>query len=257
MPARRTLILGDIHGRYDMLQGLLRVCNYREEHDEIIVLGDVIDRPGVQSRQVLEFLADLRARGRSPVVIMGNHEYVIQAIGEGHLPAIEEWVGTYGGDKTLKSYNVDPARIRRTGAWVFFDGKPMNGRQFLLRIFPPDHLALIDGAITTLLIKNVCTGTDLLCSHAGPTSDKSFAEMEPWLWCMGDEHWYKSNRADKFPRNIIHVFGHFHAERPMLQPGRIGLGLSFELAAYSVEEQTVYVSDGEVIQVRSEWVCPR
>jgi predicted phosphodiesterase len=256
MRSHRTLVIGDIHGRYGMLRSVLKVAGYEEEDDELILLGDLIDRPGRESREVLEFLSDLRVHGRRPTILLGNHEYVIKAIAEGHLPALPEWMSTYGGDKTLWSYGIDPSRIRVSGHWVWFNGRPMNGHQFLLRAFPPDHLALIEASIPTLVVKNVCDGVDLLLSHAGPTSDKSFSEMEDWLWAMGDEQWYRTGTAAKFPRNLIHVFGHFHASRPVLQPGRIGLAMIADVAVYSVEERRVYISDGQVVDVMPEWVCP-
>ena len=40
----RRLIIGDIHGCLDELQDLLRKIKLDEERDELIQLGDMIDR---------------------------------------------------------------------------------------------------------------------------------------------------------------------------------------------------------------------
>ena len=63
-----TLIIGDIHGCYDELQALLDKAGICED-DEVISLGDVVDR-GPASPRTLAFL---RERPRTQV-LMGNHE---------------------------------------------------------------------------------------------------------------------------------------------------------------------------------------
>ena len=49
--ARQHLVVGDIHGCYDELQALLDAAGVADD-DEIIALGDVVDR-GPASPQVL------------------------------------------------------------------------------------------------------------------------------------------------------------------------------------------------------------
>jgi len=64
----KQLIIGDIHGCYEEFIELLDKCSL-SDNDEIIALGDIIDR-GPDSPQVLEFFSS-RQNVRS---IMGNHE---------------------------------------------------------------------------------------------------------------------------------------------------------------------------------------
>lgn len=64
----RRLVIGDIHGCYEELEALIREAGIGPG-DEIIGLGDVVDR-GPESLQVLEFFRkDPRAR-----TLQGNHE---------------------------------------------------------------------------------------------------------------------------------------------------------------------------------------
>lgn len=64
----KQLIVGDIHGCYEEFIELLDKCSLSDD-DEIIALGDIIDR-GPDSPRVLEFFS-FRQNVRS---IMGNHE---------------------------------------------------------------------------------------------------------------------------------------------------------------------------------------
>lgn len=64
----RRIVVGDIHGCYDELQELLSKAGAGED-DEIIALGDIVDR-GPDTPRVLEFF---RARAKS-MSILGNHE---------------------------------------------------------------------------------------------------------------------------------------------------------------------------------------
>ena len=94
--SRPTAIIGDIHGRADLLEELLR----RLEDLPVLVTGDVCDR-GPDTKRVLDLLVQSGARG-----VRGNHE---------------EWLTTWvrrqgfesfalhpvmGGEATLKSYGV-------------------------------------------------------------------------------------------------------------------------------------------------------
>src|SRR4051812_17971392 len=77
----RTIIIGDIHGCFDELQELLAAVVTTAD-DEIIAIGDIVDR-GPQSERVLEFFRD-RPRARS---IMGNHERKHIRSARGEIPA--------------------------------------------------------------------------------------------------------------------------------------------------------------------------
>jgi len=63
-----TLVIGDIHGCYDELLDLVEAAGLGE-HDEIISVGDMVDR-GPNSKDVLEFFRT-RENARS---VLGNHE---------------------------------------------------------------------------------------------------------------------------------------------------------------------------------------
>ena len=118
----RHLITTDIHGQYDELMIALENARYDETTDRLIVLGDCIDR-GRQSREVLDYLAGLMARGRDIELIRGNHEDILQAFLEGRPAALKGWLETCQGMTLLHSYRYDPARLRFAGDRVWADGE--------------------------------------------------------------------------------------------------------------------------------------
>lgn len=115
-PGRRPIMLpmltyaiGDIHGRHDLLQLLLRTIR---EHAEgapyrLVFLGDYIDR-GPESAAVLETVGGLARASRDVVCLMGNHEDMLLAALED--PEAAYWWLRNGGDATLASFRVATPR---------------------------------------------------------------------------------------------------------------------------------------------------
>src|SRR5687767_6116914 len=74
----RAYAVGDIHGRLDLLEVLLRriendIASRPSRRNFIIFLGDLIDR-GPDSAAVVERLRTYRPRDASLVFLGGNHE---------------------------------------------------------------------------------------------------------------------------------------------------------------------------------------
>ncbi|MDP9140372.1 MAG: metallophosphoesterase [Pseudomonadota bacterium] len=65
----RVLVVGDIHGQFEMFQRLLKLAEFDSAKDFVYALGDLIDR-GPDSPAVLNWFA---SPGRS-ASLMGNHE---------------------------------------------------------------------------------------------------------------------------------------------------------------------------------------
>ncbi|WP_043765388.1 metallophosphoesterase [Algiphilus aromaticivorans] len=108
----RVLIVGDIHGEFEMFQRLLKLAEFDERRDFVYALGDLVDR-GPDSRRVLDWFAHDYGRAS----LMGNHEALM-------LGAANDW---------------DTSRIwqRNGGGWAF-DLGPTMGYLYrcMLRGFP-------------------------------------------------------------------------------------------------------------------------
>jgi serine/threonine protein phosphatase 1 len=104
----RTYAVGDVHGRLDLLRMAVKAIadHVGGGQFRVVFLGDYVDR-GPDSRGVIDFLMDLQ--GRWPVTCLkGNHEeLMVQAIGDPVGRQLERWL-EYGGDQTLKSYDLEP-----------------------------------------------------------------------------------------------------------------------------------------------------
>lgn len=121
MPEGRVVyVVGDIHGRSDLLDRILvaidaenrRVCEDVTE----IYLGDYVDR-GSDSRGVIDRLIARRV-SRDVICLRGNHEEMFERFLHGNI-TIEDWQPA-GGIETLMSYGVDPLLLAEASnaAWV-------------------------------------------------------------------------------------------------------------------------------------------
>ncbi len=77
----RIFVIPDIHGRFDLLQGLWNILlNHHKlylKKDKVIFLGDYVDR-GLQSFEVLEFVCLLNEKHpKNVIALAGNHEYLM------------------------------------------------------------------------------------------------------------------------------------------------------------------------------------
>lgn len=101
VPSGRLLAIGDIHGCFGKLSALVEQVAPGQD-DRVIFLGDYIDR-GSQSRQVLEFLIDFRARFPATVYLRGNHEQMLLDARGGDPYAVALYLQN-GGLATLDCY---------------------------------------------------------------------------------------------------------------------------------------------------------
>ena len=96
----RILVIGDIHGCLDKLEQLWDRVDPRNGKDQIVFLGDYIDR-GEDSSGVLDYLLQLKQTRPDTVFLLGNHEKMFMDF----LAGVDRALFIYnGGESTLKSY---------------------------------------------------------------------------------------------------------------------------------------------------------
>jgi serine/threonine protein phosphatase 1 len=224
--------VGDIHGRYDLLQAMLRLivadaAARAEGRQAMLVLcGDYVDR-GPDSARVLTALDWMRRDGRLDLrLIKGNHEAAFLAF----LKDPQEggpWLD-FGGDATLSSYGVAPPH-------EYDDPTDLvRARDDLLERMPAAHLRLLRELEMMVVIG------DYAFVHAGirPGVPLARQKAEDLLWIRGGflEH------TNRFEKRIVH--GHSWIEAaPEIYDNRIGL----DTGAYQTGVLTgVRIEDNEV-----------
>ena len=115
-PGHRAYVVGDVHGRLDLLEELLAKIHAELQHHParrvlLVFVGDLIDR-GPSSAQVIERLRTYRGRESRPVFLLGNHEEVMLRVIGGDAQLLARW-RWFGGAECLQSYGVDTSRVRR------------------------------------------------------------------------------------------------------------------------------------------------
>ena len=110
----RIYAIGDIHGRYDLLQMLIaRIGEHSASLPQarslyVVLIGDVVDR-GPQSAEVLAMLYGLQRQNSRVIVLLGNHEEAMLQALDGDPDALRRWLAV-GGDATLASFGIAPLR---------------------------------------------------------------------------------------------------------------------------------------------------
>src|ERR1700704_6048563 len=106
----RVYAVGDIHGRADLLDGLLNridsdMAKAPVSHSIEVFLGDYVDR-GPDSRKVLDRLV-ARNRTHRTVFLKGNHEALLVEFAD-NPSMLSNWQ-RFGGLETLMSYGLTPS----------------------------------------------------------------------------------------------------------------------------------------------------
>jgi serine/threonine protein phosphatase 1 len=221
----RLYAIGDIHGRRDLLDDVLRQIEAQDAQNnnapsEIIFLGDLIDR-GPESADVVERVVQLRASGRAVSVLLGNHEEIFLRILHGEFNLLPMFI-KIGGRETVFSYGITREE---------YDTLSNEALAERLRVLvPPAHLALLD-ACDEMVFRG-----DYVFVHAGIRPGVPLAEQKD-----DDLRWIRSpfleSNADH-GRVVVH--GHTVTEEPEMRANRIGIDTG---AVYS-GRLTVLAIDG-------------
>lgn len=182
--------VGDIHGCLDKLERLLAKIDPDPMRDQLIFLGDYIDR-GPSSYEVVAYLISLKKRMPETVFLKGNHEEMFLQ----YLSGIERHLFlTNGGKATLDSYMKNKACADES-------------------LIPPDHLQFFSA-----LGLYYQTG-DYIFVHAGLREGVPLESQksEDLLWIRDA---FIASDYD-FGKRV--VFGHTPFSIPLVQPNKIGV----------------------------------
>jgi serine/threonine protein phosphatase 1 len=225
----RIYAIGDIHGRADLLEGVLARINdhlsaYPVPRAIQVFLGDYIDR-GQASRAVLERLVHL-AKTQGLVCLEGNHEsFLIEFLSQPDV--LDSW-RNFGGFETLLSYDLAPSlKMDRTAK--------LELAAALKRAMPASHLQFLKA-----LRKSFSCG-DFFFVHAGvrpgiPLGEQQEADL---LWIR---HEFLSCQ-DNFGKIIVH--GHTPVLKPEVHLNRINI----DTGAYATGKLTCLVLEADQLML--------
>jgi serine/threonine protein phosphatase 1 len=208
-PGTRLYVIGDVHGRADLLGELHQLIHedayqVQAPRNVAVYLGDYIDR-GHDSRGVVELLLRCPLPGFERIHLKGNHEQALLGF-LGDIGVGPDWLN-FGGAATMRSYGVEPpAHMTDPEGLARAQGE-------LLRALPREHLRFFEG------LKLAHLEGDFLMVHAGlrpgvPIAQQREADL---LWIRERFLW---SEAD-FGKIVVH--GHTIAERPEVRHNRIGI----------------------------------
>jgi serine/threonine protein phosphatase 1 len=203
----RVYAVGDIHGRFDLLNKLLARIDtdfaLRPTVRPVYVfLGDYIDR-GSSSRETIDRLIK-HGETHESVFLKGNHELIaIKCLSDPSL--FDQWM-RLGGLETLKSYGAAPATLA-------------NGKQ-IVELQAAFHNALPQAHFRFFRdLRSSFACGDFFFAHAGvkPNVDLSRQKESDLLWIRGE--FLSSN--DDFGKIIVH--GHTPNSEIEVGPNRINI----------------------------------
>lgn len=233
LPAgERVYAIGDVHGRCDLLDDLLRqiegdnAARRPADRRTLIFLGDLIDR-GTQSRAVIDRTLALAAC-ENCIFLMGNHEESLIQAWDGMEDVIPTFL-RYGGDALLHSYG-----------WAL-DGTEMAARPAaevvaaLRDRVPQTHIDFMRN------FRSHWQLGDLLFVHAGIRPGFPIDVQDPI-----DMRWIRTeftSSTEDFGAMIVH--GHSITAVPDIRPNRIGIDTgayrSGHLTALGLEGQSGWI----------------
>lgn len=205
---KRAYAIGDVHGRDDLLDGLLREIRAHDAAQEsaethIVFLGDLIDR-GPQSRQVIERLIDGAAPNETWWFVKGNHEEALVRGLKGEPNLLPDWL-KHGGYDTAESYGLDKGALM---------GQPDHAMEhILLSAIPGRHIEFLDGFHETIRFG------DYLFVHAGIKPG-----VAPEQQSGKDLRWIRAeflNSEANFGCVVVH--GHTISETVEVRTNRVGV----------------------------------
>jgi serine/threonine protein phosphatase 1 len=206
-PGMRLYAIGDVHGRFDLLQDMHARIRDEIERDRpadwrILHVGDYVDR-GPQSREVIERLVALGDTDDRVIALLGNHDAgMVDFLDHADKSGL---FATHGGRETARSYGVDADfgsdRLARWSA------------DRLLSAMPPGHVEFLRS-----LPRSVAFGDYFFC-HAGIRPGVPLARQDP-----EDLIWIRRAFLDSpLLHEKVIVHGHTPAAEPEIMPNRVNI----------------------------------
>lgn len=206
---QRVYAIGDIHGRADLLEDLLRRIDADDAarpvtETTLIFLGDLIDR-GPDSARVVERLMHIKAEHPRTRILLGNHEEVFLQALRGESVGALRYSLRIGGDATVLSYGLTDDEYKRTTFEQLYE--------IVRSKVPVEHLEFMESFEDMIILG------DYVFVHAGVRPDRPLAQQK-----VNDLRWIRDDfLGHRGTLEKIVVHGHSIAAEVEIRPHRIGL----------------------------------
>ena len=223
---QRAYVVGDVHGRLDLLDRLLDQIEGEVERRPpdkalLVFLGDLIDR-GPSSAQVVERLRTYRHAALRPIFLLGNHEEVLLRLVGGDTDLLAGWL-RFGGAQCLESYGADAQAIASASAEAALAA--------IRKAIPANHVEFLRTFADT------CRFGDYLFVHAGIRPGIALDQQR-----QSDLRWIREPfLLDDRDHGFVVVHGHTISNGTDERPNRIGV----DTGAYRTGTLTALAIDGE------------
>ncbi|KRB56184.1 hypothetical protein ASE04_28955 [Rhizobium sp. Root708] len=219
-----TFAIGDVHGRADLLAGLLTDITTRSAAAgwpfRVVFLGDIIDR-GPMSLAALRLVHEHLAEFPESVLIRGNHDWfptrILDEIPEDQQARfMNHWIVNMGGEATIRAmgYLGDEFSV-----------------EVLREFFPAEYLDMIRNAKT-------CFETEeFIFVHAGVSPGIPLPQQKPYDLMWITEPFLSLGGAVGKP--IIHGHTITESRRPEIYLDRIAI----DTGAYDSDNLTAFHFD--------------
>jgi serine/threonine protein phosphatase 1 len=190
---QKIFAIGDIHGCLDKLEELIEKIPADSQKDQLVFLGDYIDR-GKYSREVVDYVINLKNNFQNLIFLLGNHERMFL----NYLEGIDEELYLYnGGRVTLLSYGIKSTDL------------PQERKKKI----PAEHLSFFQS------LMSYYETPDYLFVHAGlmPGIELDKQKIDDLVWVR----WDFIDSSDDFGKIV--VFGHTPARAPSIAKNKIGI----------------------------------
>jgi serine/threonine protein phosphatase 1 len=231
-PEEALTVIGDIHGRLDLLERLLLILDQEAPDRRLILIGDYIDR-GEQSAQVLERIRRLQSEaGYNRVIcLIGNHEQMMLDFLDAPEKVGPRWL-RYGGLQTMASYGISPPSSTSS------DEKKWNAARDALRTAMGHET---ESWLNALHSQWQSGNVAVVHAAADPELPMDLQEHKTLIW--GYESFWQKVRTD----GIWVVHGHTIVVSPQQQDGRI----SVDTGAYATGRLTAALISRDTLRFLS------
>jgi len=222
----RAYVIGDIHGRLDLLDQLLDtihadISSRKPRKVLLVFVGDLIDR-GPDSAKVVERLRTYRHRGVRTMFLQGNHEEVLLRILAGEADLITKW-RWFGGTECLNSYGVDTEKLSGMSE--------SEAIEIVRGAIPKDHVDFLES------FDDSCRFGDYLFVHAGIRPGVEIDQQR-----QTDLRWIREPFLfDDTDHGFVVVHGHTIRPEVEMRPNRIGI----DTGAYRTGVLTALAIEGD------------